>query len=114
MKAPQFRNPVWNTIGLDEYVFDVKVTAKPASLYKSIFVMWLLSFDDDKIQALKESDSIGKIKACLLTSRVEKVIRMCLTVLKNLLAKKHLSQEIVESNMLDAVRALEHEKWREE
>jgi len=45
---------------------------------------------------------------------VEKVIRICLTVLKNLLANKNLSEEIVESNMLDAVRALEHEKWREE
>merc|ERR1719230_596689 len=38
---------------------------------------------------------------------------MCLTVIKNLLAVKSLCEEIVESNILDAVRALEYEKWRE-
>merc|ERR1712176_1637949 len=79
-----------------------------------IFVMWLLSFDADKLEALKEHNAVGKIKECLLNSRVEKVVRICLTVLKNLLPHKQLCEEIVESNMIDAVRALEHEKWREE
>jgi len=54
MKSPQFRTTVWSTNGVDEYVFDVPVTAKPGSLYRSVFVMWLLSFDDDKIEALKK------------------------------------------------------------
>jgi len=37
----------------------------------------------------------------------------CLTVLRNLLVLKPLCEDIVESNILDAVQSLEYEKWRD-
>jgi len=75
--------------------------------------MWLLSFDADKVDILKKKNAVATIKECLLTSRVEKVVRICLTLLKNLLSYKSMCEEIAESNMLDAVRNLEYEKWRD-
>merc|ERR1711865_362936 len=43
----------------------------------------------------------------------EKVIRLSLTVLRNFLGHKTICEEIVEKEILDAVQALEYEKWRD-
>merc|ERR1712014_429414 len=56
---------------------------------------------------------MGKIKEILTYSRVEKVVRLCLTVLKNFLANKVLCEDIVEEGILEAVQQLEYEKWRD-
>jgi len=114
LKAPKFRTMTWAYKGVPDYVFSVPVTAKPNSLYKSLFAIWLVSFDADKVDDLKKCKAVAKIKESLTTSRIEKVVRMCLTVIKNLLEVKPLCEEIVESNIIEAVRALEYEKWREE
>lgn len=114
LKAPKFRSCVWNTAGVSDFVFDVPLHGKPAALYKSFFACWLLSFDPEYADDLKKYGVVAKIKKSLTSSRIEKVVRMCLTVVKNMLAIKPLCEEVVESNVLDAVRALEYEKWREE
>jgi len=114
LKAPKFRTFTWSYKGVSDYVFSVPVTAKPNSLYKSLFAIWLVSFDADKVDDLKKCQAVAKVKGSLMESRIEKVVRMCLTIIKNLLTVKPLCEEIVESNILEAVRALEYEKWREE
>merc|ERR1719217_1709087 len=48
-----------------------------------------------------------------MVSRAEKVVRMCLSFLKNALGYKMLAEEIVEQEVLEAVQALEYEKWRD-
>merc|ERR1712060_824128 len=80
---------------------------------KRMIAIWLLSFEKEFASTVKQAGVVAKIKEVLVTSRVEKVVRMCLVVLKNFLTHKSLSEEIAESNMLDAVKALELEKWRD-
>merc|ERR1719203_721828 len=73
----------------------------------------MVSFDDEIVLKLKNYQVIKKIKDILTTSRVEKVVRLCLTVLKNLITCKERSEEIVEEGVLEAVQQLEFEKWRD-
>merc|ERR1712190_283695 len=79
----------------------------------SVFALWMLSFDTEITADLTKHDAIQKLKGILLNSRTEKVVRLCLTVLKNLLAVKTLSEEIAEAGLLEAVQQLEYEKWRD-
>jgi len=45
---------------------------------------------------------------------VEKVVRVGLQALKNFLADADMAEEVVEANPLEAVEALEYEKWRDQ
>merc|ERR1712061_723189 len=62
---------------------------------------------------LKTQQVIKKVKEILTTTRVEKVVRLCLILVRNLLTCKELCEEIVEEGMLEAVQQLEFEKWRD-
>merc|ERR1712183_127274 len=81
--------------------------------YKCVFAIWMISFDEEIISELKQHQVIKKVKEILTTSRVEKVVRLCLTLLKNLLTCKKNCEDIVEEGMLEAVQQLEFEKWRD-
>merc|ERR1712137_155374 len=62
---------------------------------------------------MTKHDVIQKLKGIVVNSRTEKVVRMCLTVLKNLLNVKAVSEQIAEEGLLEAVQQLEYEKWRD-
>merc|ERR1712084_145821 len=55
----------------------------------------------------------GKLKEALVHSRVEKVVRLTLTCLRNLLSHQAVAEQIVECGLLDVVQQLEFEKWRD-
>jgi len=118
LKAESFRAAVWNQSGVSTLVFRVDPQKTPSPiLYKSIFAIWMVSFDTSLSKSLKSNDVIQKLKAILIFSRTEKVIRLCLTVLKNFLAQKAdcqgICEDIVEEGVLEAVQQLEYEKWRD-
>lgn len=80
---------------------------------RCIFAIWALSFDQEITSSLKDMQVIKKLRETLTYSRVEKVIRLCLTVLKNFLSDKSLCEDIVEEGILEVVQQLEFEKWRD-
>jgi len=118
LKTEKFRATVWGYAGVSSLVFKVDVKAAPSQiLYKSVFAIWMVSFDPTLMQNLQSNEVIKKIKAIMTQSRTEKVIRLCLTVLKNFLEQKAACQgiceDIVEEGVLEAVQMLEYEKWRD-
>jgi len=118
LKAQQFREHVWKFAGVQSLVlkFDPQSTASPI-LYKSVFAIWMASFEPALAASLKKEEIVQKIKAILTTSRTEKVIRLSLTVLKSFLSQKAqcqaICEDIVEEGVLEAVQQLEYEKWRD-
>jgi len=118
MKSEAFRSAVWSQPGVSSVIFKVepKTTASPL-IYKSVFAIWMLSFEPSLAESLKSNEVVQKLKAILTVSRTEKVIRLCLTVLKNFLAQKAncqaICEDIVEEGVLEAVQQLEYEKWRD-
>jgi V-type H+-transporting ATPase subunit H len=114
LKTDVFRSIVWKTDGVADRIFRVHPrTAGSPVLYKMVFCIWTLSFDRQISKQLKDHSVIKKLKDILASSRVEKVVRISLTVLKQLLAHKDLCEEIVEENLLEAIQMLEFEKWRD-
>jgi len=116
LKSGSFRGLVWSQPGVGERIFRISKNSPSPMLYKSVFAIWTLSFDPEIIKALKDSKEfqvVQKIREILTYSRVEKVIRLCLTVLKNFLGVKSLCEDIVEAGLLEAVQSLEYEKWRD-
>jgi len=114
MKANVFRAEVWNRAAVSGMVMGVAPqTAPPANLYKCVFAMWLLSFEDDAQIKLQADVLVKKVREILCHSRVEKVVRLSLTVLKNLLARPAFAEEVVEQALLEVVQQLEYEKWRD-
>jgi len=114
LKSGEFRRSIWEYPGVSDKIFKVQPKADPPPyLYRCIFAVWLLSFDDEITSHLKNYAVVKKVKDILSYSRTEKVIRLCLTLLKNLLPHRELCEEIVEDGVLEAVQQLEFEKWRD-
>ncbi|CAE8623305.1 unnamed protein product [Polarella glacialis] len=114
LKSDVFRSSVWTQPGVMDRIFSIDSKSAPSPyLYKCVFAIWMLSFDSEATKVLKERQVIKKIRDIVTCSRVEKVIRLCLTVLKNFLGNKGLCEDIVEEGILEAVQVLEFEKWRD-
>lgn len=117
LKSAVFREVVWTHQGVADLVFSVDRNTTSQMLYKSAFAIWMASFDPSLTDSLKAHDVVKKLREILAFSRVEKVIRVCLTILKNFLAQKAecraVCEDIAEEGVLEAVQQLEYEKWRD-
>lgn len=114
LKADSYRSLVWSIPGVSDRIFRIMPRSSPSPcLYKCVFAIWMLTFDPEITADLKNLHVIKKIRDILTFSRVEKVARLCLTVLRNMLSHKALCEEIVEEGLLEAVQQLEFEKWRD-
>jgi len=114
LKTDSFRVAVWPMPGVADRVTGVSAqTASPPYLYKCIFALWMLSFEAEGAILFKEELIIKKIRDVLSHSRVEKVVRLSLTVLRNFLTHKAFAEHVVELGVLEVVQQLEFEKWRD-
>jgi len=118
LKAEDFRGAVWANPAVPSLVFKVEPkTSSSPIMYKSVFAIWMVSFDRELVNSLQGNKVVQKIKSILTLSRTEKVIRLCLTVLKNFLTQKAdcqgICEDIVEEGVLECVQQLEYEKWRD-
>jgi len=114
LKTPEFRPIVWSHQAVTEHIFMVSAKSQQShSLYRSVFAMWLMSFDPAVAQDMKKYGVVARIKEILAVNRVEKVVRICLTVVKNCLTNKARCEEMVDCNILEVVQNLEYEKWRD-
>jgi len=118
LKSESHRQIVWSQPGVPKLVLkiDPKTTPSPIQ-YKSMFAIWMISFDPALAASLEGDNVIQKMKAILVYCRTEKVIRLCLTVLKSFLSQKadcqSICEAIVEEGILESVQQLEYEKWRD-
>jgi|EP00927_Polykrikos_kofoidii_P059813 V-type H+-transporting ATPase subunit H len=113
LKSDTYRASVWKMQLVTDSVFGVSTKASSQALYKCVFAMWLLAFDGDLVEELITHRAVSKIRGILASCRVEKVVRICLTVLKALLQHSNFGAEIVDANLFDSVQNLEFEKWRD-
>jgi len=87
--------------------------AEGSVVYKRVFAIWMLSCEPSLAGELKDLGVVQMLKDVIETSRMEKVVRIALTVMKNMLSNKEMCATIVASNVLDAVQNLEYEKWND-
>lgn len=114
LKSVDFRTAAWGCPAAQKCVLGVKADAPAPVLYKYLFALWMLSYDKGIAAQLSNEGVVQKIRDIMAKSRVEKVIRLGLVVIKSFLPDEHLSADIVECSVLDVVQQLEFEKWRDQ
>jgi len=113
LKCDAFRTTVWKVNGVKEMILKVQPTSASAIVYKSIFCIWMLSFNPEIQPELEKNGVAQNLRDVFATSRVEKVIRIALSALRNCLKHQGLSGEIVEKGTLEVLQQNEYEKWRD-
>jgi len=116
LKSEELRAKVWSPLVADR-ILKADTSSNSQLLYKTVFAIWMVSFDGKLSQSLPGKDIVKMVKDVLTTCRTEKVIRLTLTLLKNFLDNKAqnpaMCELIVEEEVLGAVQQLEYEKWRD-
>ena len=115
LKCDALRGPFFEVFGTLERILSVSVESPPA-LYRALFCVWVASFSDEVLGrtfASKADAIVALLKSTFQECRVEKILRMALAVIVNLLASPLLAEAMVESGILLVIQPLEYEKWRD-
>ena len=115
LKRDSFRKPLFEVFGILERILSVSVES-PHALYRSLFCLWTSSYNDEVLSGIfaPRADSIvALLKSTFSDCRVEKILRIALSVVMNLIACPTVSEAMVESGIVHAIQPLEYEKWRD-
>ena len=115
LKHDSYRLAVFEVFGTMEKILAVSIET-PAALYKALFCIWVSSFNDEvlgKILAKRADVIVSLLMSTFTDCRIEKILRMALSVVRNLMASPTIAEALVESGILHAVQPLEYEKWRD-
>ncbi|KAI9272853.1 armadillo-type protein [Phascolomyces articulosus] len=116
LRVRQFRIPFWNTQNaIKELVFNLdKSTSTPQMQYQIIFCLWLLTFEPEIASKInKLYDIIPKLTEIAKAAVKEKVIRVAIATLKNLVEKapsENLAAMLV-AKLLPFTENLSTRKW---
>jgi len=83
-------------------------------LYQAIYCLWLLSYNETIAENVGGSLVVHKLVELVRTSAKEKVIRIALSTLRNLLGKGSNNEQMIETNLLKEVDKLLQKKWGDE
>jgi len=83
-------------------------------LYQAIYGLWLLSYNGGIGENFGPTTVIHKLVELVRTSSKEKVIRVALATLRNLLGKGTNNEQMIETNLLKEVDKLLQKKWGDE
>lgn len=113
LKHPDLRACTWKQAGVQSKLLNFGPESPPPVVYKCIFALWLVSAEPSLYSDLRQLGAVAQIKKAIAGSRTEKVVRVGLQAIKNCLADGGMAEEVVEAGTLEAVEALEYEKWRD-
>eukprot|EP00252_Welwitschia_mirabilis_P022949 TRINITY_DN636_c0_g2_i1.p1 TRINITY_DN636_c0_g2~~TRINITY_DN636_c0_g2_i1.p1 ORF type:complete len:454 (-),score=90.49 TRINITY_DN636_c0_g2_i1:226-1587(-) len=83
-------------------------------LYETTLCAWLLSFNESAVHALAAHRTLPSLLEVLKSSIKEKVVRVCVLTLKNLLSDEALASEMVELGLPFIVQSLKSQTWSDE
>ena len=115
LKHDSYRKPLFDIFGVFEKIVAVSVDA-PQALYRALFCLWVSSFNEDvltRILAPKADAVVALLKSTFTDCRVEKILRIALAVVMNIVASPSVSETMVETGLVHSIQPLEYEKWRD-
>mmetsp|Transcript_15515 Transcript_15515/g.33755 ORF Transcript_15515/g.33755 Transcript_15515/m.33755 type:complete len:413 (+) Transcript_15515:82-1320(+) len=111
LKIPTFREAVLDQPGTLHVLLSVNANSASQTLYRAVFCLWLLSGGSGLTASARRVAEL--LKAILASCRSEKVVRVALMALRNLIKDETMVLAVVEAGGLESVRTLEYEKWRD-
>ncbi|KAF7828806.1 pentatricopeptide repeat-containing protein [Senna tora] len=83
-------------------------------LYETCLCIWLLSYYEPAIEYLATSRALPRLIDVVKTSTKEKVVRVVVLTLKNLLSKGTLGAQMVDLQLPQVVQSLKAQAWSDE
>ncbi|KAF7809758.1 V-type proton ATPase subunit H [Senna tora] len=83
-------------------------------LYETCLCVWLLSYYDPAIEYLATSRTLPRLIDVIKSSTKEKVVRVVVLTLKNLLSKGTLGAQMVDLQLPQVVQSLKAQAWSDE
>jgi len=111
LKYDGYRESIWASEG-KRILSGLESSSIPV-VYKALFSVWLVGFNKAVLKDIPAS-VVGAINEVLKNNRTEKVVRIALQAVENLLKSKAMCEEMAEQGTVDLVSALEYEKWRDQ
>jgi V-type H+-transporting ATPase subunit H len=111
LKFDGFRESVW--VANKARVVSALESGVVPTVYKGLTCLWLAGFNKYVIEKGVGASLVAKVNAVLQTNRTEKVVRVALQAVGNLLKSKAMCEAMAECDLVSTVSALEVEKWRD-
>lgn len=83
-------------------------------LYETCLCVWLLSYYEPAIEYLATSRTLPRLVEVVKSSTKEKVVRVVVLTLKNLLSKGAFGAQMVDLGLLQIVQSLKAQAWSDE
>lgn len=111
LKYDGYRESIWASNG-SRILSGLESSSIPV-VYKALFSVWLVGFNKVVLKDMPLS-VVKVVNDILKNNRTEKVVRIALQAVENLLKSKKMCEEMAEQSTVDLVGALEYEKWRDQ
>ncbi|BAM41576.1 vacuolar ATP synthase subunit H [Theileria orientalis strain Shintoku] len=85
----------------------------PNTQYKCVFCVWLISRSEEYIPVLHRNELVHLLCTLLSSTKIEKVIRICILVFNNLLKNPQCLEVMVEMNVIQTLTLLAYDKWND-
>eukprot|EP00250_Pteridium_aquilinum_P026311 c32822_g1_i1 orf=135-1481(+) len=83
-------------------------------LYEATLCMWLLSFNDAAVEAISATHALPRLVEVAKSSTKEKVVRVAILTLRNLLGKGNFASKMVDLGLPKIVQSLKLQAWTDE
>lgn len=83
-------------------------------LYEATLCMWLLSFNDAAVDAISATHTLSRLVEVAKSSTKEKVVRVAILTLRNLLGKGNFASKMVDLGLPKIVQSLKLQAWTDE
>jgi len=111
----QFRFAFSNEDGINLLASLVKNKGKNVQLlYQTIYCLWLLSYSRTVSEQMNDTKVIPNLVEVLKTATKEKVVRMTLATLRNLLDKSTNNEMMIDCGIVRPLENLQQNKWADE
>eukprot|EP01113_Clastostelium_recurvatum_P038041 TRINITY_DN562_c0_g1_i1.p1 TRINITY_DN562_c0_g1~~TRINITY_DN562_c0_g1_i1.p1 ORF type:complete len:449 (+),score=156.41 TRINITY_DN562_c0_g1_i1:47-1393(+) len=83
-------------------------------LYETIYSLWLLTYNQEVAAQVADSRLIPSVVETLKTVSKEKIVRLCLSTLRNLLDKPRNNEQMIDAGLMRMLNILSNKKWGDE
>eukprot|EP00920_Eleutheroschizon_duboscqi_P027738 GHVT01067867.1.p1 GENE.GHVT01067867.1~~GHVT01067867.1.p1 ORF type:complete len:381 (+),score=70.94 GHVT01067867.1:1339-2481(+) len=115
LKLDRFRNDIWNADGAIELMTNSLETesSHPSLRYRAAVCVWLFTFQASFVERIAGSGLLQAVCRAIRNYRVEKVVRVCVNILINVIHNDDAVEIVIEENCKSDLTLLEFEKWRD-
>ncbi|GIX61655.1 vacuolar ATP synthase subunit H, putative [Babesia caballi] len=85
----------------------------PNAQYKAVYCLWLFSRSQAHVEAMYDQGVVHALCDLFCSTKIEKIVRVGLLLLKNLFNSTRCLELIVEKNVGQTLTLLEYDKWRD-